>query len=93
MTFRVLLGIDAIAAAIIGYFFLVGLADGSVSSFNIELWIGLLLGVAAIFAIGIALRRAARPALANLVLSTLAIPTVFYGLFILTVILAAPRWN
>lgn len=91
--FRILLGIDIAAAAIVGYFFLVGLTDGSISSFNIELWLGLLLGLAAVFAAGLALRRAGRPILASLALAVLAVPTLLYGLFMLAVVLSGERWN
>ncbi len=93
MMFRILLGIDIAAAVVVGYFFIVGLADGSVSAFNGELWAGVLLGVAAIFAAGIALRRAAHPIWAGLVLAILAVPAALYGLFMLVVILSGARWN
>jgi len=52
MTYRVLLGLDSLAALVVVYFFAVGLADGSVSAFNGELWAGLLLGVAAVIGRG-----------------------------------------
>jgi hypothetical protein len=39
MLFRLLWAIDALVAAILAYFFFVGIADGSVSSFNIGLWL------------------------------------------------------
>jgi hypothetical protein len=61
MTVRILLGIDIAAAAVVDYFFIVGLTDGSISAFNIELWLGLLLALAAALAAGLALRRAGRP--------------------------------
>jgi hypothetical protein len=93
MMFRVLLGIDIAAAAVVGYFFFVGLADGSVSAFNIELWTVILLGIAAVFAGGLVLRRAGRPILACLILAILAVPTLFYGLFLLVVILSGMSWN
>jgi hypothetical protein len=91
--FWVLLGIDIVAAAILVYFFFIGLADGSVSSFNIGLWLGILAGVAAIFAAGFALRRAARHVLASLVLMILAFPTALYGLFLLVAVTSGVRWN
>lgn len=93
MMFRILLGIDIAAAAVVGYFFFVGLADGSVSAFNIELWSVILLGIAAIFAVGFVLRRAARPILACLILAILAVPASLYGVFLLAVILSGERWN
>jgi hypothetical protein len=42
MTFKILWGIDAIIALVFVYFFVVGLGDGSVSSFNMLLWISTL---------------------------------------------------
>ena len=44
---RTLLGIGLLVAIVVVYFFVVGLADGSVSSFNMSLWLGLLAAVAA----------------------------------------------
>jgi len=91
--YRILLGIDAIVVLVVGYFFLVGLADGSVSAFNIGLWIGILFAVAAIVAGGIALRQANRPVLANIVLAILAAPAALYGIFIFAVIFSGTNWN
>lgn len=93
MTFRVLLGLDLLAALTAVYFFVVGLADGSVSDFNGELWAGLLLALAAIIGGGLFLRRAERPRLANAVLALLAVPTALYGLFLLVVVLSGTTWN
>ncbi|MEC9368084.1 MAG: osmoprotectant transporter permease [Pseudomonadota bacterium] len=93
MVFRVLLGLDIAAAAIVVYFFIIGLADGSISSFNIGLWIVLLMGVAAILAGGIFLRKAGRTAASSLLLSLLAVPTAAYGLMIAAIILSGARWN
>ncbi|MGF1629820.1 MAG: hypothetical protein ACFCUT_10145 [Kiloniellaceae bacterium] len=93
MTFRVLLGLDILAALIVAYFFLVGLADGSVSAFNMEIWIILLLSVTTVLAGGLALKRASRPVLANLLLAVLAVPTALYGFFMLVVLLSGETWN
>jgi hypothetical protein len=93
MWFRILLGLDIVAAAIVVYFFLIGLVDGSVSSFNMGLWLAILLGVGAVIGGGIALRRNGYVKLANLVLLVLAIPAFFYGLFILVVVFSGARWN
>lgn len=93
MTFRVLLGVDLLAAALLVWFFLVGLADGSVSSFNVEIWVALLLGVAIVFGCALLLRRYAWPKLANLVLAVPAVPVLLYGIFILVVVLSGERWN
>ena len=93
MFFRILIGLDGAAAAVAVYFFLTGLADGSVSAFNIELWLGILAGIAAILAGGVLLHRKGHPVLANLVLAVLAVPAALYVLFMLIVIGSGARWN
>lgn len=91
--FRILMGLSIAAASVVVYFFIIGLADGSVSSFNMGLWLGLLAAVALVIGGGIALRRKGRTALANAVLAILAAPAALYGLFMLSVILLGERWN
>jgi len=93
MWFRILLGLDIAAAAVVVYFFLVGLVDGSVSSFNMGLWLTILISVAAVIGGGVALRRNGHPVWANLVLLVLAIPTLLYGLFIVLILTTGGRWN
>lgn len=93
MTFRLLLGLDGLAALTALYFFAAGLADGSVSDFNGDIWAALLLGVAAVIAGGLLLRRAGHPLLANAVLALLAVPTALYGLFLVVVIVSGESWN
>ena len=93
MVFRLLLGLDGLAALVVLYFFAAGLADGSVSSFNIELWLGLLLAVAAVIGGGVALRAAGRPRLAGAALALLAVPVALYVLFFAVVILSGESWN
>ncbi|MBS0534970.1 MAG: osmoprotectant transporter permease [Proteobacteria bacterium] len=90
---RILLGIDALAALVVVYFFFVGLADGSVSSFNGALWFALLAGVAAIVGGGWALQSSGRRGLAAAVLLILALPAVAYALFIALIVVTQPRWN
>jgi hypothetical protein len=89
----VLLGLDLLAAAILLYFFFLGLADGSVSSFNLDIWIALLVGVAIVFGSALILRRAAWPRLANVVLAVPAVPLLLYGIFMLIVVLSGESWN
>jgi undecaprenyl pyrophosphate phosphatase UppP len=91
--FKILLGIDALAAATVGYFFTSGLADGSISDFNIRLWMGILLAISTIIIGGIMLRKATKPALANVVLAVLAVPAILYGIFILAVVVTGAQWN
>jgi hypothetical protein len=57
--YRILLGIDFIGAAIVLYFFAIGLGDGSVSSFNILLWMAILGIIAGIIGGGMLLNHMA----------------------------------
>ena len=93
MLFGILLGIDALAALVVVGFFMAGIADGSVSSFNMLLWLGLLAGTAAVIGGGLALKAGGQPRLANLVLAILAGPSFLFGLFFLMLILIPARWN
>ena len=92
MTYRILLAIDILTALVIVYFFLAGLADGSVSSFNMHIWLGILAALGAVFGIATALRRASHPIFANLVLAILAVPALLYVLFIAMFVLSGARW-
>jgi hypothetical protein len=93
MLFWILFGIDAIAAAVVIYFFVWGLMDGSVSSFNIVLWLGLLAALAAILGGGWFLHRSGKRGAASAVLAVLAAPAFLFGLFVLGLIVLQPRWN
>ena len=91
--FRILFAIDAVVALVVLYFFFVGLGDGSVSSFNIALWLVLLGGVAAIVGGGWVLNAKGQRRAALGVLSILALPGLLFGLFILAAVILQPRWN
>ncbi len=91
--FWVLWVIDAITALITVYFFFDGLADGSVSSFNIVSWLIILLVLAAILTGSLYLKSYNRVIVANILLSLLAAPALLYGLFLLLVISSGARWN
>ena len=93
LLFRILFGIDVLAAAVIVYFFFVGLADGSVSSFNGGLWFAILAALAAIIGGGWLLNANGKRGPAIALLLVLAIPAVIFGLFMLLVIITNPRWN
>ncbi len=88
-----LLVVGAIAALVVVYFFLVGLADGSVSGTNATLWFGLLATVAMILGGALQLARRGRHALASLLLALLAMPALLYGGFVLLILLLAPDWR
>ena len=91
--FWILWGFDAIIAFVVLYFFFVGLADGSVSSFNMGLWMSLLAVVAIVLFGSLWLNSHGRPGLAKGVLSILAIPGFLYLLFLLVGLITKPRWN
>ena len=75
-TLLFLAGADILAVLAILFFFLQGLGDGSVSSFNIGLWLALVLGSCFILAWGLYLRRQGRNGAACLVLALLAVPSL-----------------
>ncbi len=93
MKFWVLWSIDAIIASIVLYFFFLGLADGSVSMFNIGLWIAILAALAGVIGGSLWLRSAGRKAPATIVLLILAVPGILFALFFLVLIISNPRWN
>ena len=84
---------DALIAAVVVFFFLWGLADGTVSSFNILLWLGMLGVVGMVVGGGFALRRSGRAATANGLLLVLALPGMGCVLFFVALIVLQPRWN
>jgi hypothetical protein len=85
--------LDAIEAAIVVGFFVIGLGDGSVSSFNGGLWAIVLLVLAAILGGSLALRAAGQKILAIILLLVLLLPSILYGLFVLTFMVGHPRFN
>ncbi|SFV28009.1 hypothetical protein [Hyphomicrobium facile] len=93
LAFRTFLAVDIAALVLALYFFVVGIADGSVSSFNILLWLGVLGGISAIIAVGYTLKTNERRGPANAVLAVLALPAIAAALFVVTLLIAQPRWN
>lgn len=91
--YRAALAVAGLVAAVLVFFFLVGLGDGSVSSFNAGLWLGVLAGVAAVLFAGTRLRARGHTAAAIAVLGILALPGLLYALFLLLILLTNPRWN
>jgi uncharacterized membrane protein YoaK (UPF0700 family) len=86
-------GFDAIASLVILYFFVAGLADGSVSSFNMGLWLGIVLVVCGVMVGSLALRSSGRTRLAVAVLLVLALPALLFVLFFGALLITNPRWN
>jgi hypothetical protein len=91
--FGILVAIDAVIAFIALYFFAIGLADGSVSSFNIVLWLGILGSITAVMIGGLVSNAKGHRRLADAVLMILALPGVLFALFMLFLIVSHPRWN
>jgi hypothetical protein len=91
--FGILCGIDALISVAMLVFFFWGLADGTVSAFNIGLWLAVLGGIAAMFGGGIALRAYGQRILAGLLLAILAAPGLLYGLFLLLILVLQPDWK
>jgi hypothetical protein len=86
-------GIAAVVTSVVVYFFLVGLADGSISFFNAGLWTLLLVGTLAVTAGSLILKNSGRPGLGALLSLVLALPGLLAGIFMLLILITQPRWN
>jgi hypothetical protein len=93
MKFWFLWGIDALIAAVILYFFFLGLADGSVSMFNIGLWLAILAALSGVIGGSLWLRSAGRRSAATVVLLILAVPGLLFALLFIVLLITNPRWN
>lgn len=93
IAYRTLLGLATLPALVAVWFFLEGLGDGTVSGFNLGLWMGLLAAAFGMPALGYALQAQGHGRAAKLVLSAVAVPVVCAGLLLILLILNPPRWN
>jgi hypothetical protein len=84
-------GIDALICIIV--FFLLGLADGSVSSFNIGIWIAIGAALTVIIVGSLWLKVVGYPVFGTMLLLVLAIPGILYGLFLFLTIVTKTQWN
>lgn len=91
--FKILWGIDAVAALVFLYFFFTGLTDGSVSGDNAGTWLLLLAAFAGILGGSLWLRRHGHAGIAQAVLLIVAVPALLYGLYLAFAVIAKPRWN
>ncbi len=91
--FKILWAFDAIVAAVFVYFFLVGLGDGSVSSFNIVLWMVTLGILGGVVGGSLLMRSRGRQVVGTIMLALLAVPSLLMGLFFLVLILSNPDWR
>lgn len=90
--YRASLVVAGLVAVVIVIFFLWGLADGSVSSFNYEIWLAALVFVAAVLVAGVSLANRGHLLAASFVLGILAIPGIFSALFILLFALSGEKF-
>jgi len=91
--FRALWTIAVVVDAVAVYFFVLGIADGSVSSFNLGLWAVLLLGATAVTGGSLWLKKSGRPGLASAVAALLAVPGVLAVLLVLAMLIVDPHWT
>ena len=91
--FWCLWGVDAIVAAVVVFFFLVGIGDGTVSSFNAHLWVLMLAGVGGVVLGSLKLRAVGRTRMAMKLLWLLAAPGLGFAFFFAVLLILHPRWN
>lgn len=92
MIYRVLVLVALIAAAILSFFFLWGLADGSLYD-GAGLFLLLVALAWGLITASYALKRRNVPVLPHLILLPIVFPAVTYGLIILTFMLSGDQWR
>jgi uncharacterized membrane protein YhaH (DUF805 family) len=92
-TFWILWAIAVLTALVCVAFFIVGLFDGSVSSFNIGLWLFILFILGSTLLGSYRLRMAGFNGWAMVVVFVVAIPGLLFGFFVLVVLLSDTSWN
>jgi hypothetical protein len=91
--YYILLTINLILAAVLLFFFVWGLSDGTVSSFNGLLWLVMLAVPGALLAGGWLAWTNGNRVLAIVLLLVPAIPAALMALFFLMIIIIAPDWK
>ena len=91
--YRILLFVAAAVAAVLLYFFVTGVEDGSVSSFNILIWLVMLAAVGVPISLAWMMRGKGNLKTANLLLLIPAVPGLLAFLFFAMLMLLQPRWN
>ena len=86
-------GFAALVGLVVVYFFIIGLLDQSISSFNIGLWLVILFVVGGVLLGSLWLKSADHLFAAKAVCWILAAPGLIYLLFMLFVLIGNPRWN
>jgi hypothetical protein len=93
MFFRTLWSIDVLVALTALAFFGLGVEDGTVSSFNIMLWIALLAGLAVVVFGSNALHVKGQHGLAFILAAVIAVPAILAGLLFAFLLISGVRWN
>lgn len=91
MTFWVLFAFDAVLAAVLMAFFFIGIGDGTISSFNITLWLALLGAAGAILSGSLMLKARDHKRIALALLLIPAIPGLTYLAFVLMMVIMQPN--
>jgi len=91
--FWILWGIDALICVITVVFFFIGILDGSVSSFNMGIWMAMLSVLAVIIGGSLWLKRLGHPVMGSVLLGVFAIPGLISGLFLFLFIVTDTSWN
>ena len=68
------------------------MSDGS-AYYALGTWLFMVAGVAGLIGMSLALHRNGHRAAGLVLLLPVAVPALFYGLFILAVLILQPRWN
>ncbi len=87
------LGIDTLICTIAIVFFFVGMADGSVSSDNIGIWITVFTVLTVVIGSSLWLKAVGYPVLGIILLVVLATPGILYGMFILLFVVSGTSWR
>lgn len=93
MKFWIPWGIAAVVTSVAVIFFLIGLTNGSVSSFNASIWALILPGTVGVTVCSLILKENGRPGMGALLALVLALPGLLAGLIILLFIIVPMRWN
>ena len=91
--FWTLWALNAVIGAIALFFFFWGLADGSVSSFNIGLWMTILAALAVVIGGSLWLKSSGRRRLGVSLLMVFALPGLLYALFLVIAVTSGVSWN
>ncbi len=91
--FKFLWGINALASLVPLYFFVIGLADGSVNSRNMGLWALILIVFIGVLLGSIFLKNHQNTGFAIALLLIIALPALFYLIYLLIAMFGNQRWN